>query len=147
MGIGVVALAALFGVLVLLWHKPQPHSNAPSPYAARIQLQNIKLSHAETFVGGVVIFIDGQVTNDGDKTVTGGTVEVVLKNAAGNVVQQEELPLQVLDRSGHYLQAVDLRLSPLKPQQQGEFRLSLTRVAADWNGQIPTLTVMQVETQ
>ena len=145
-GIGFVALAILVGLFVLVSRKPQKQgAGGPSPYAAHIQLQNVKLSQAENFVGGTVTFIEGQVTNDGDKTVTRGTVEVVLQNAAGDISQQEEVPLQVLDRAGPYPQALDLRLSPLKPQQQREFRLTLSRVASDWNRQIPKMTVMNVE--
>lgn len=147
-GIGFVALAILVALVVLLSHKPQRQgAGAPSPYAAHIQLQNVKLSQAENFVGGTVTFIEGLVTNNGDKTVTRGTVEIVLQNPAGDIAQQEEVPLQVLDRAGPYPQAIDLRLSPLKPQQQREFRLTLSSVASDWNRQIPKLTVMQVETQ
>ena len=147
-GIGFVSLAILVGLFVLLSHKPRRRGpGTPSPYAAHIQLQDVRLSQAENFVGGTVTFIEGQVTNDGDKTVTRGTVEVVLQNTAGDISQQEEVPLQVLDRNGPYPQALDLRLSPLKPQQQREFRLTLSRVAPDWNRQIPKLTVMQAETQ
>ncbi len=62
-------------------------------------------------------------------------------------IQQEELPLQVVERSGPYPQALDLQISPLKPQQPREFRLTLSHISADWNQQVPNLKVMQVEAQ
>ena len=46
-----------------------------------------------------------------------------------------------------YPQAIDLKMSPLKPQQSREFRLTLSHVSTEWNQQVPDLKVMQVETQ
>ncbi|HTD22197.1 MAG TPA: hypothetical protein VK738_06065 [Terriglobales bacterium] len=146
--IGFVFMAVMVGLFILVSHKPQkPGTNVPSAYAAHIQLQDVKLSQAENFVGGTVTYIEGQMANTGDKTVTRATVEAVFKDSMGQVVQQEELPLQVLERSGPYPQAIDLQLSPLKPQQQREFRLTLSHVSSDWNQQAPELKVMETVTQ
>ena len=147
-GIGFVFLAVAVGVFILVSQKPQSRATGvPSAYAAHIQLQDVKLSQAENFVGGTVTYIEGQMVNTGDKTANGATVEAIFQNSMGEIVQQDELPLQVLDRGGPYAQAVDLRLAPLKPQQQREFRLTLSHVSSDWNQQIPKLTVMNVETE
>ena len=145
--IGFVFMAVVVGLFILVSHKPQkPSTNVPSAYAVHIQLQDVKLSQAENFVGGTVTYIEGQMANTGGKTVTRATVEAVFKDSMGQVVQQEELPLQVLERSGPYPQAIDLQLSPLKPQQQREFRLTLSHVSSDWNQQVPEFKVMSVET-
>jgi hypothetical protein len=146
--IGFVFMAVVVGLFILISHKPQkPSTNTPSAYAVHMQLQDVKLSQAENFVGGTVTYIEGQIANTGDKTVTRATVAAVFKDSMAQVVQQEELPLQVLDRSGPYPQAIALQLSPLKPQQQREFRLTLSHVSSDWNQQVPELKVMNVETQ
>jgi hypothetical protein len=147
-GIGFVFLTVAVGLFILVSHKPQSRTTgAPSAYAPHIQLQDVKLSQAENFVGGTVTYIEGQMVNTGDKTVNGATVEVTFRNSMDEIVQQDELPLQVLDRGGPYAQAVDLRLAPLKPQQPREFRLTLSHVSSDWNQQAPALQVMNVETE
>ncbi len=146
--IGFVFLTVAVGLFILLSHKQQIRATGtPSAYAAHIQLQDVKLSQAENFVGGTVTYIEGQMVNTGDKTVNQATVETTFQNSMSEIVQQDELPLQVLDRGGPYPQAVDLRIAPLKPQQPREFRLTLSHVSSDWNQQIPKLTVMNVETQ
>lgn len=146
--IGFVFMAVVVSLFVLLSHKsPKLSTNTPSAYASHIQLQDVKASQAENFVGGTVTYIEGQMVNSGDKTVTHATVSAVFKDTMGQVVQQEELPLQALDRNGPYPQAIDLQLSPMKPQQQREFRLTLSRVSSEWNQQAPEIKVMSVETQ
>ncbi|PYX89127.1 MAG: hypothetical protein DMG67_15790 [Acidobacteria bacterium] len=146
--IGGVFIIVVVGLFIVLAHKPQrAGTSGPSAYAANINLQNAKLSQAENFMGGTVTYIEGQVANTGDKTVTRATVEATFQNSMGETVEQEELPLQILDRSGPYPQALDLQISPLKPQQPREFRLTLSHISADWNQQAPRLKVMMVETQ
>ena len=146
--IGVVLVLVVVGLFILFSHKqPGRGTQGPSAYAAHLEIQNVKLSQAENFIGGMVTYLDGQVANTGDKTVTRATVEATFQNPLGETVQQEELPLQVLDRSGPYPQAIDLRLSPLKAQQSREFRLTFSHVSTDWNQQVPRLRVIQVETQ
>jgi hypothetical protein len=147
-GIGFVCIAVVVGLFILLSrHQPQITAKVASPYAGHLDLENVKLSLAENFIGGTVTYIDGQVANTGDKTVTHATVSVKFQNSLGQIAQLEELPLQVLDRTGPYPQAIDLKMSPLKPQQSREFRLTLSHVSTEWNQQIPDLKVMQVETQ
>ena len=147
-GIGFVFLAAAVGLFILVSRKPQSRATGtPSPYAPHIQLQDVKLSQAENFVGGTVTYIEGQMVNTGDKTVNQATVAATFQNSMDEIVQQDELPLQVLDRGGPYPQAVDLRIAALKPHEQREFRLTLSHVSTDWNQQIPKLTVMNVETE
>ena len=50
------------------------------PYAAKLQIGGVRLSQADNMIGGTVTYIEGTVTNAGDKTVTGATVEVTFKN-------------------------------------------------------------------
>jgi hypothetical protein len=147
-GIGFVCVAVVIGLFALLSHKqPRATAETASPYAPYIALQDMKLSQAENFIGGTVTYIDGQATNTGDKTVAHATVAVKFQNTMGQTAQLEELPLQILDRSGPYPEAIDLKLSPLKPHESREFRLTLSRVSAEWNQQVPEMKVMQVETR
>jgi hypothetical protein len=135
----VVAVGAAF----LLRGKPKGVSGPP-PYAASLKLSDFKMSAAENFVGATVSYVDGTVTNTGDKTVTHAIVAVNFKDDIGQIVQHEEIPLQVLKTDGPYPEAVDFRVSPLAPGQSKPFRLTFEGISAQWNRQYPEIQVTDV---
>ncbi|MFZ0418405.1 MAG: DUF2393 family protein [Candidatus Sulfotelmatobacter sp.] len=135
----VIALVAAF----LLRGKPKGASGPP-PYAANLKLSDFKMSAAENFVGATVSYVDGTVTNAGDKTVTHVTVEVQFKDDLGQLAQREDIPLQVLKTSGPYPEAVDFRVLPLAPGQSQTFRLTFESISAQWNHQYPDIKVTDV---
>jgi len=143
----VVAVAAVIAVMLaiafLLREPPKPIKTI-SPYAANLKFSDFKMSAAENFIGATVSYIDGTVTNAGDKTVTHLVVEVVFKDEIGQLAQREELPLRVLKTSGPYPEAVDLSVSPLAPGQTQSFRLTFDSISAQWNRQYPEIRVTDV---
>jgi hypothetical protein len=122
-------------------------NNGPPAYAAQLALADLKLSQAQNFIGSNVTYLDGTVTNNGDKTVNAATVEVIFQNSLNEVVQDETQPLRILDRGGAYPQAVDLAIKPVAPHQSREFRLTFEHISADWNQQLPTEKVVDVTTR
>ena len=105
------------------------------------------MSAAENFVGASVTYLDGTLTNSGDKTVTRTILHVVFKDSMGQVAQTEDLPLRILQTTGPYPDTVDLSASPLAPGQNKTFRLVLEHVSDTWNREYPELQVMDVSTQ
>jgi hypothetical protein len=109
-----------------------------------VQLSDLKMSAAENFVGASVTYIDGTVTNTGDKTVTHAAVHVAFRNSLGETAQAEDVSLHVLQTSGPYPDAVDLSQLPLVPGQGKPFRLTFEHVSSDWNQAYPDLQVTDV---
>jgi uncharacterized protein DUF2393 len=142
--LGVALVIVVVGVIALLLREAPQNANAPHPYAANIKLSDVKMSAAENFVGASVTYVDGTVTNSGDKTVTHAMVHVTFKDSLGQIVQTEDIPLHVLQTSGPYPEAVDLSNSPLAPGQSKLFRLTFEHVSNDWNHEYPTLQVTDV---
>lgn len=142
--IAVVVVMAIAIVMALLL-RSQP-KNAPGPplYAANLKLSDFKMSAAENFVGATVSYVDGTVTNSGDKTVTHAMVQVNFKDDLGQIAQREEIPLQVLKTDGPYPEAVDFRVAPLGPGQSTPFRLTFESISAQWNHQFPDIQVTDV---
>ncbi|HLV87007.1 MAG TPA: DUF2393 family protein [Candidatus Sulfotelmatobacter sp.] len=140
--VGVIAL--MLGLAFLLREPPKPLKAIPT-YAANIHFSDFKMSAAENFVGSTVSYIDGTVTNSGDKTVTHVVVDVVFKDEVGQLAQDEpNVPLRVLRTSGPYPEAVDLSVSPLAPGQSQPFRLTFDHISAQWNRQYPEMRVTDV---
>jgi len=137
----VLALAVI--VAFLLRGKPSSSSGAP-PYAASLGLSDFKMSAAENFVGATVSYVDGTITNTGDKTVTHAVVEVVFRDEMGQLAQRETLPLKVLKTGGPYAEAVDLSVYPLAPGQSDSFRLTFESISAQWNHQYPEMRFTDV---
>jgi hypothetical protein len=142
--LGVALVVVVVGAIALLTRGGPKSAATPHPYAANIKLSDLKMSAAENFVGASVTYIDGTVTNIGDKIVTHAVVHVAFRNSLGEVAQAEDVPLHVLQTSGPYPDAVDLGLSPLAPTQGKPFRLTFEHISSDWNQAYPDLQVTDV---
>ena len=134
-----LALAAAF-----LLREPPKQVKTPSPYIAQLKLSDFKMSAAENFIGATVTYIDGSITNTGNKTVTHVMVEVNFEDSMGQVAQREDLPLRVVRTNGAYLEPVDLNVAPLAPGQTEPFRLTFDSISAQWNHQYPDITITDV---
>ena len=140
-----VAVVIVAAVIAAFFLRSQPkNASSPHPYAANLKLSDFKMSAAENFVGATVSYVDGTVTNSGDKTVTHAVVEVQFKDDLGQIAQREDVPLQVLKTSGPYPEAVDFSVSPLGPGQNKPFRLTFEGISAQWNHQYPEIQVTDV---
>jgi hypothetical protein len=109
-----------------------------------LKFSDLKLSAAQNFVGATVSYLDGAITNAGDKTVIHAVVQVRFKDDMGQTVQQEEIPVHVLRTGGPYDEAVDLSVSPLAAGQTKPFRLTFETISAQWNHSYPDLNIKDV---
>jgi len=134
-----IAVAAAF----LLREKPQTLAGPP-PYSANIKFSDLKMSRAQNFVGATVTYIEGTITNSGDKTVTHAVVRATFRDSYSQVAQIEEVPVRTLQQFGPYLDAVDLASSPMAPGQSKSFRLTFEHVSEQWGQSYPELQVVDV---
>jgi hypothetical protein len=137
----VIAIAVIFAFLL----RSQPKTaSGPPPYASNLKLSDFKMSAAENFVGATVSYVDGTITNAGDKTVTHVMVQVLFKDELGQLAQRDDIPMQALKTTGPYPEAVDFNVSPLGPGQSTAFRLTFEGISAQWNRQYPDIQVTDV---
>jgi hypothetical protein len=145
--IAIVVIVAIVAIIaVLLREKPRPTS-APPPYAAQLKFSDLKMSQAQNFVGASVTYIDGTLTNGGDKTVTHAVVRVTFKDLYNQVAQIEEVPIKVLQTTGPYPDTADLSVAPLAPKQSKPFRLIFEHVSDQWNQAYPDLEITNITTR
>ena len=145
--IGVVIVGVVVGVIVLTFRGEQKKPAEPPAYAANLKFSDLKASAAQNFVGATVSYLDGTVTNTGDKTVIHAVVRVTFRDDMGQMAQREELPIHVLRTGGPYDEAVDLNMSPLEPGQSKPFRLTFENISAQWNHAYPDMQITQVNTK
>jgi Protein of unknown function (DUF2393) len=151
-----LAPMAIGGVLVLLAiaavvfvgraGKSSGTAGHGDPNLAKIQINDLHMATAQNFAGGSVTYIEGKITNNTDRKITGARVEVIFKNALGEVAQDEKaLPVTVLLPNVPYVDYGPIDRAPLAPGQTRDFRLTLEHVSTDWDGQVPQVTAVGVE--
>jgi hypothetical protein len=117
------------------------------PYAASLALTHLAMSESGNLVGGKVTYLDGQIANNGSRTVTGVTVQVLFRSYAHEVAQNETLHLKLIRVRQPYVDVEPLSAAPLKPGDQHDFRLIFDAVSPDWDGALPEIRILRVETK
>lgn len=146
--IGAVVVAVLVTVVVVVGHYVSTSAGpAPvNPYIAQLEITGLHMATAENFAGGRVTYIEGRITNRGDRKVTGARIEVRFKDSLGQIAQKDALPVMVAQPGLPYLDYGSLNLAPLSPGQTRDFRLTIEHITIEWDGQMPEAKVVSVTT-
>lgn len=142
--IAIAVVVAIVGIIALILREAPRTASGPPAYAANLKFSDLKMSQAQNFVGATVTYIDGTLTNTGDKTVTDAVVQVTFKDLYNQVAQIETVPVKVLQTGGPYADTVDLNVSPLAPGQSKPFRLIFEHLSDQWNQAYPDLQITDV---
>jgi hypothetical protein len=145
----VVLIAAAVVVLVLEHGKGTaqvtPLSAVPDSYAISLPISHLAMSESANLAGGKVTYLDGHIANQGNRTVTGVTVQVLFRNYAHEVTQNETQSLKIIRMREPYIDIAPLSAAPLKPGGEQDFRLIFDTVSPDWDGAYPEVRVVHVE--
>jgi hypothetical protein len=127
--------------------KVTPISAALDPYAGSLPLTHLAMSESGNLAGGKVTYLDGRIANTGGRTVTAVTVQVLFRNYAHEVAQNETQPLKLIRMREPYIDIEPVSAAPLKPGAEQDFRLIFDAVSPDWDGAYPEIRVIHVETK
>jgi len=122
-----------------------PISAAPDPYAASLPITNVVMSESSNLAGGKVTYIDGHITNSGNKTVSGVSAQVLFRNVANEVAQNETQPLKWIRTRDPYVDLEPVSAAPLKPGDGQDFRMIFDAVTPDWNGVYPEIRIVRID--
>jgi Protein of unknown function (DUF2393) len=122
-----------------------PVTATPDAYAASLPISNVSMSESANLAGGKVTYIDGHIANSGNKTVTGVWVQVLFRNAAKEVAQNETQPLKWIRTRDPYVDLEPASAAPLKPGNGQDFRLIFDAVTPDWDGVYPEIRIVRVD--
>jgi hypothetical protein len=149
----VAAFVLILGlvILIVVGGRSHPDSSlnstgmaAADPYAAKLSISGLQMSEATSFSGGKVTYLDGQLANTGDKTLTAITVQVGFYSDVGQFAQRVALPLSFIRTRQPYVDTEPVSAAPIEPGQTRDFRLIFDTVPADWNLQFPEIRVISV---
>ncbi len=148
---GTVAAVAVLLIVIFQHGKSEiqvtPIHAPLAPYAAQLPISNLSMSESANFLGGKLTYLDGHVVNNGNRTVTGITVQVLFRNYSGEVAQNVTQPLKFIRTRKPYVDVEPVSAEPLKPGQGHDFRIIFDTVADTWNYVMPEVRIVHVDTQ
>jgi hypothetical protein len=151
MAAGVVAVVAVVAIVFLEHGKRtatvSPVSAAADPYATSLPVSGLQMSESSNLAGGKVTYLDGHIANKGNRTVTGIAVQVMFRNSAQEVAQNETQQLRLIRTRDPYIDIEPVSAAPLKPGEVRDFRLIFDAVTPDWDGAYPQLRILHVQGQ
>jgi hypothetical protein len=134
--LGCILILGVFGWLTFGPKPPPPPppvlTEQAKQYLATLDLSNVHMQAAESFVNQRVVEILGDITNKGQRTVKLAEVICVFRDSSGKEVLRERVP--IVGGSG-----------PLKPGETRPFRLPFDDVDESWNQALPTLVIAQIQ--
>ena len=147
-----IVLAVLAVLTVFLGHGKKTAQvtpiNAPTDaYAASLPISGLAMSESSNLAGGKVTYVDGHIVNQGNRTITGITVQVLFRDYTHEVAQNETLPMMLIRTRDPYVDVQPVSAAPLKPGAARDFRLIFDTVADSWDGAYPEVRIIHVDPQ
>ena len=146
---GVIVVVAAVAIFIMERGKGPaavtPISAQADPYAASLSVADVKMRESSNLAGGKVTYIDGHITNNGNKTVTGISMQVLFRNVANEVAQNETQAVKWIRTRDPYIDLEPVSAAPLKPGEGRDFRLIFDAVTEGWNGVYPDLRIVHVD--
>jgi hypothetical protein len=153
MAIAAIVAVAIVAGLVIYSERSKPKAQVTAisatldPYAASLPLSNLAMSESSNLVGGKVTYLDGQIANTGNRTVTGISVQVLFRNYAHEVAWSDPQPLKLIRMRDPYIDVEPVAEAPLKPGDHHDFRLIFDSVPESWDGAYPEVRIVRVDSQ
>ena len=151
MAIAAAAVIIVVAVIVFMSERSKPQvtvtsvSAKPDPYSASLPVSDVKMSESGNLAGTKVTYLDGHITNNGSKTVHGVSVQVLFRNAANEVAQNETWPLKWIRTRDPYVDLEPASAEPMKPGDSRDFRLIFDNITPDWNQVYPEIRIIRVD--
>jgi len=143
-GAFVLVIAAVITFLGSRSHKNDANASSPDPYAQKLAISDLALSQSSNMAGSQITYVDGTITNQGDRTVDGISVQTSFHNAAGGPPQVDLSLLNLIRTREPYVDIEPVSADPIRPGQSRSFRLIFDHASADWDQQNPDIHVIQV---
>ena len=130
---GVLVLAGLFWVVRRPPAPPPATSEESLAYLSNVTVSDFSLSIADNMVGSLILYLDGRVNNQGDRTVRYLRVRLYFYDTLSQLILRVERDVVTPDGA------------PLAPGETRDFQLRFDRPPASWNLQPPQFQLVSLE--
>jgi hypothetical protein len=146
-----IVLAVVVGLVLYYGHGKGapavlPASTSTDAYAPNLPITGLAMSESANLAGGKVTYLDGHIANQGNRTVTGITVQILFRAFTHEVTQNETQSIKIIRMRDPYIDVEPIAAAPLKPGDEQDFRLIFDAVSPDWDGAYPELRIIRVDT-
>lgn len=152
--IGVAAVVVVIVVVLLgVFGRGKQNSlvtpvSAPlDSYASNLVISNLRMSQSSNLAGGQLTYVDGHIVNKGSRTVTGVAAQVLFRDSAHEVAQNETQPMKLIRTREPYVDVEPISSAPLKPGDGQDFRLIFDTLASSWDGAYPEIRLVHVDSK
>jgi len=133
--IGIVIVGIVVGILALIFRAEQKKPAAPPAYAANLKFSDLKTSAAQNFVGATVSYLDGVITNTGNRGIVELEMNLDFRDLQGKVMFHDARRL--------YGQGA----TPLAAGEKRDFELAFENVPPGWDQRPPDITITGLHLQ
>jgi hypothetical protein len=145
-----IVLAVLVGLILIFGRGKSGSAVTPvsaplDAYAKNLAITGLSMSESPIGTGGKVTYLDGQITNNGNQTLTGITAQVIFRDAAHEVAWNESQALRIIRTREPYIDVEPMAGAPLKPGSEEDFRLIFDTVPQEWDGAFPEIRVIHAD--
>jgi hypothetical protein len=107
-----------------------------------LQLSSLQISLTPA---NEALYIDGVVTNTGQGSVTGATMQVDFLDGQSNIVSSVQKPMVGIAHGGTDLIRNEFARNPVLPNEMRFFRVAVDQIPPTWNHEVPILKVVAVK--
>jgi hypothetical protein len=134
---GIFLALALGAILWIVRRPPPPPPPRPTEdaraYLSKLIITDFHLSAADNMIGSVIVYLDGKVTNSGERKVRRLRVQLSFTDTLGQVILLEEREIVSPDAK------------PLYAGETRDFQLRFNRPPSAWNVQPPEFRLISLE--
>jgi hypothetical protein len=109
--------------------KPLPFGAAEQAYAGKVKFENLRMSRFANFLNQEVTYLDGDIVNQGNRSIADLAVTVEFCNIGNKVVMRQTM------------RPLGEQAAPIAPGESRSFRLAFEQIPDDWNMQYPNIQV------
>ena len=102
-------------------------------YLKNLQLSEVQMQAAESYLKQAVVEIIGKISNKGDRTLKLVEINCIFRDKYGQVVLRERVAI------------VRPKTGDLPPGETTGFRLAFDSIPDSWNKQMPDLVIAQIQ--
>jgi len=110
----------------------QPIAPEAKSYVRNLRLSGVELKATDSFMGGTIVEIVGNIQNAGDRPLNQVDVNCIFYDPYGQVVLREKVSI------------VKAKLGGLKPGETKSFRLPFDSIPQSWNQTLPQVVIANI---